>query len=87
METVLTSYLKNFSKKPKGMAEHAFNAGLQRIGGAKFMAQHTGWEQTTGNGINTLQHFGKIADVVESVYPRGIRCTTRSRQNLLVSGR
>ena len=33
------------------------------------MAQHSGFEHTTENGIDTLQHFDKVADAVEKVYP------------------
>ena len=69
MEPHLRKYLKDKSKKPRGSAENTFNTGLQRLAGGKYMAEHSGFEQTTGNGINTLLHFEKVAEVVENVYP------------------
>ena len=69
MEIHLGKYLKAKSKKPRGKAENAFNSGLQRLAGGKYMAQHSGFEHTTENGIDTLQHFDKVADAVEKVYP------------------
>ena len=69
MEPHLRKYLKDKSKKPRGSAENTFNTGLQRLAGGKYMAEHSGFEQTTGNGINTLLHFEKVAEIVENVYP------------------
>lgn len=69
-KTQLGSYLKK-SKKPHGQAENALNMALQCLAGGKFQAQNSGFDHTTGNGINTLKNFDQVADVVESVYPEG----------------
>ncbi|KAL7548977.1 hypothetical protein ACHAWF_012244 [Thalassiosira exigua] len=53
-----TSHFAHLNLLKKGQLEEA-----ERSSG--------GFEQTTGNGINTLVHFDKVADAVERVYPEG----------------
>ena len=71
LETIillLSKHMKDDSKKPRGPAGWAFLQSIEFDAGGKFMAQHSGLEQTNGKGMNTLQNFKKVSEKVVSMY-------------------
>ncbi len=55
----LAKFLSNGSKRPRGKMEFIFNNAIEYVGGGVFMAEHSGYEQTNGRALNTLQNFTK----------------------------
>ncbi len=53
------------SKRPKGKLEYVFTKAIEQrgIGNGKYMAEHSGYEQTNGNALKSLENFDKIVKV------------------------
>ena len=44
---------------------------IEYLAGGKFMAQHSGYEQTNGKGMNTMQNFEKVSNKVAAMRAPG----------------
>lgn len=70
LSTALKKFLSNSSKRPHGVVEFVLDKAIEQrgIGGGKYMAEHSGFEQTNGNGLNSLMNFEKIAKACISIH-------------------
>lgn len=65
---LLEKHMKPESKKPRGPASWAFLKSIEYDAGGKFMAQHSGLEQTNGKGMTFLQNFNRVREKVVNMY-------------------
>ena len=63
----LDKYLSPSSKRPRGLLEFVLNKSIELFSGA-FMAEHSGFEQTNGRALKSLEKFKEIASVCVASY-------------------
>ena len=56
------------SNNPRVEADYALYKGIESLGGV-FNAEHGGFELNHGEGIDMLEHWDAIVEIVSGTYP------------------